>query len=279
MSIFAHSCDIIGANVTAFASPIVPKPVLPRPGERLQAGVFVKTPAIEIVELLALAGVDFICLDAEHAPLDRLALDRMIAMARALSLPCLVRIAASRPEAIMQAFDMGAGGVVVPHVASVEMARDIARWAHFGHGGRGYAGSTRAAAYTTQGMAATLAEARCGRCVIAQIEEPEGVAAAEAIAAVEGIDALFFGAADLAVAKGLTRSDDPALTEALTTVSRAAAAAGKPLAGYVASTGKLAEARAKGISMAFVGSEQSFILAGARGLMDATAALSTEHAA
>jgi 2-keto-3-deoxy-L-rhamnonate aldolase RhmA len=265
--------------VTAFASPIVPKPVLPRPGERLQSGVFVKTPAIEVVELLALAGVDFICLDAEHAPLDRLALDRMIAMARAMALPCLVRIATARPEAIMQAFDMGAGGVVVPHVASVEMAQEIARWARFGHGGRGYAGSTRAAAYTTQGMAATLAEARDGRCVIAQIEEPEGVAAAEAIAALDGIDALFFGAADLAVARGLTRTDDPALVEALATVARAAAAAGKPLAGYVASADKLAEARAKGISMAFVGSEQSFILAGARELKSATVALAKEHAA
>lgn len=265
--------------MTASGSPVVPRPILPSPGHCLQAGVFVKTPAIEIVELLALAGVDFICLDAEHAPLDRLALDRMIAMARALSLPCLVRIASARPENIMQAFDMGAGGVVVPHVASAELARDVARWARFGHGGRGYAGSTRAAAYTTQGMAATLAEARDGRCVIAQIEEPEGVDAAGAIAAIDGIDALFFGAADLAVAKGLTRSDDPSLDEAFAKVSGAATSAGKPLAGFVASAGKLAEARAKGISMAFVGSEQSFILAGARGLMDATAALSTEQTA
>jgi 2-keto-3-deoxy-L-rhamnonate aldolase RhmA len=260
-------------------SPVNHKPPLPRPGERLRAGTFVKTPAIEVIELLALAGVDFICLDAEHAPFDRLTLDRMIAMARALSLPCLVRVASARPEAIMQAFDMGAGGVVVPHVASVDIAKDIGRWAHYGHGGRGYAGSTRAAAYTTQGMTATLAEARAGRCVIAQIEEPEGVAAAADIAAIDGIDALFFGAADLAVAKGLTRSDDPALAEALTTVSQAAMAAGKPLAGFVASADKLAEARDKGFSMAFVGSEQNFILAGARELMRAAAMLPTEHAA
>jgi len=261
--------------VTSDNSPIVPRLPLPRPGERLRAGVFVKTPAIEIVELLALSTIDFICLDAEHSPFDRLALDRMIAMARALSLPCLVRIAAARPEAIMQAFDMGAGGVMVPHVASVEMAMDIARWSRFGHGGRGYAGSTRAAGYTTQGMAATLAEARTGRCVIAQIEEPEGVAAASAIAAIDGIDALFIGAADLAVAQGLTRSDDPALAEAFETVSKAATAAGKPLAGFVASADQLAEARSKGVAMAFVGSEQNFVLAGARALMRAAA----EHAA
>ncbi|WP_454651241.1 HpcH/HpaI aldolase family protein [Bradyrhizobium liaoningense] len=261
------------------APSILAKSPLPQPGERPRAGVFVKTPAIEIVELLALGGVDFICLDAEHAPFDRLTLDRMIAMARALSLPCLVRVAAACPEAIMQAFDMGAGGVVVPHVAGVEMAKDVARWAHFGHGGRGYAGSTRAAGYTTQGMAATLAEAREGRIVIAQIEEPEGVAEAEAIAAVDGIDAIFFGAADLAVAKGLVNSDDPALADALHIVSRAVASAGKPLAGFVSSADKLGEAHAKGISMAFVGSEQSIILAGARGLARSAAALSTEHAA
>ena len=48
-------------------------------GERL-LGTFVKTPSVEMVELLALAGLDFICLDAEHAPFDRMRLDACLAV-------------------------------------------------------------------------------------------------------------------------------------------------------------------------------------------------------
>ena len=59
---------------------------------KVLAGTFVKTPAIEVIEVLAHSGLDFLCLDAEHAPFDRARLDACLAVARALDLPTLVRV-------------------------------------------------------------------------------------------------------------------------------------------------------------------------------------------
>ena len=107
------------------------------------AGTFMKTPAYELVEILAMSGLDFICLDAEHAPFDRGRLDACMAVARALKFPILVRVPDGSQAEILKALDSGATGVVVPHVATPEKAADVARWSRFGHGGRGYAGSHR----------------------------------------------------------------------------------------------------------------------------------------
>src|SRR5690606_22818818 len=95
------------------------------------------------VEVLAMSGLDFICIDAEHAPQDRRATDACLTVARALGLPALVRVPEGTPAQILTALDSGAVGVVVPHVFNVERATIAARAAHFGHGGRGFAGSTR----------------------------------------------------------------------------------------------------------------------------------------
>ena len=185
-----------------------------RGGERL-VGTFVKTPSHVVMEILILAGLDFAVLDAEHAPFDRAALDACLAVARAHGFPTLVRIGAGEPAEVLNVLDLGATGIVVPHVDSVEKARRVARAARFGHGGRGYAGSTRWAGYTAARMPDLLARSAAETVVIAQIEEPEGVEVCEAIAAVDGIDALFTGPADLTVAYGHRTLDNPDLSAAM----------------------------------------------------------------
>lgn len=233
-----------------------------RDGEKL-VGMFVKTPAHEVVEILALAGLDFICLDAEHGPFDRARLDVCLAMARALDLPCLVRVAEAGPAQILQALDSGAVGVVVPHVHSVEMARKVARWSRFGDGGRGYAGSTRWAGFTTQSMPDHLARSRDDTVVVAQIEDASALDHAAGIAAVKGIDALFVGAADLAVSLGV-EGTDPAVDAAFARIAAAAKAETKGLAAFTGAADGIAASWSRGVNMVFVGSEQSLILAGAR---------------
>jgi 2-keto-3-deoxy-L-rhamnonate aldolase RhmA len=61
-----------------------------------------------MVEVLARSGLDFLCLDAEHAPFDRARLDSCLAVARALDFPILVRVPSSLPQDILQALDAGA---------------------------------------------------------------------------------------------------------------------------------------------------------------------------
>jgi staphyloferrin B biosynthesis citrate synthase len=231
-------------------------------GERL-VGTFVKTPEVNVIEVMALAGLDFICLDAEHCAFDRGRMDACLAIARALDLPTLVRVGAATPQDILQALDSGAVGVVVPHVDSVAKAEMVAKAAHFGRGGRGFAGSTRWAGFATRTMAEVLAQ-DSETVVIAQIEEPEGVDVVEQIAAVEGIDALFAGPADLSVGFGKTSVGSPELDAAMTRIGAAARAADKVYVSWMADAGTATDWIRYGITVFVVGSDHALMLAQAR---------------
>ena len=230
-------------------------------GEML-SGTFVKTPDITVIEVLAQSGLDFLCLDAEHAPFGRAETDRCLAIARALDMPTLVRVPSGAPDAILAALDSGAVGVVVPHVDSVAKAEAVARAAHFGRGGRGYAGSTRWAGFATRPMPDILAQDD-ETIVIAQIEEPEGVEAVAGIAATPGIDALFAGPADLSVGYGETAVGTPALTAALAAIGAAARAAGKAYVSWVPDAAKAAEWAAHGMTVFLLASEHTWMRNGA----------------
>lgn len=238
-----------------------------RAGDPL-CGVFVKTPDVQIVEVLAHAGLDFICFDAEHSPYDRGRLDASLAVARALGQPALVRVPVGTPAEILKALDAGALGVVVPHCADVETAEAIAQAAHFGHGGRGFAGSTRWAGFATKPMADVLAMDE-ETIVIGQIEEPEGVEAAAEIAAVDGIDGLFVGPADLAVCYGVTDIAGPEVRGALKKVCDAAKANGKAGITFAPSAALTAELSDIGVNMFFFASEHAFMMQGAKATVEA----------
>ncbi|PWK62054.1 HpcH/HpaI aldolase family protein [Roseicyclus mahoneyensis] len=233
-------------------------------GGKTLVGTFMKTPAIDVLEVLILSGLDFVCLDAEHAPFDRAAMNACGALARAADLPLLVRVPKADAAEIGAALDLGALGVVVPHVIDVPTATRVARAARFGHGGRGFAGSTRWAGFGGSDMATLLERSRSETVVIAQIEDPEAVACCEDIAAVAGIDALFLGPADLSVAYGKTDQSSPELQAAQGRVGRAAKAAGKGYATFVADAAAGRTLARHGVNAWFVASEQAWIIAGAR---------------
>ena len=113
---------------------------------RVLLGTFVKTPHPHVVEVLSSAGLDCVCIDAEHAPFDRQIIDLCIMAARAGRIPAVVRPASGAAQELLNALDCGADAVLVPHIHSVTGAVALARQAHYGPGGRGFAGSTRAAA-------------------------------------------------------------------------------------------------------------------------------------
>lgn len=242
-------------------------------------GTFLKTPAYELIEVLAKSRLDFICLDAEHAPFDRARMDTCLAMGRALNLPMLVRLPVGTPTEILKALDSGAIGVVVPHVDSAQKAREIAQAARFGEGGRGYAGSTRWAGFATRPMADVLQQSVDETIVIAQIEEPAGVTAAAEIAAVEGIDGLFVGPADLAVCYGKTDMSDPEVLDAMRTTGQTAKAAGKAFMTFAANAGSGTDLHDMGVTMFFVASEHAFMMRGANAEADALHALTDTVAA
>jgi 2-keto-3-deoxy-L-rhamnonate aldolase RhmA len=234
------------------------------------AGTFLKTPAHELVEVLALSGLDFIALDAEHAPFDRGRMDVCLAIGRALDFPVLVRVPDGTQAEILKALDSGAVGVIVPHVATPEKARDITKWSRFGHGGRGYAGSTRWAGFATRKMPEVLAQSMEETIVIAQIEEPEGVDAIDAISATEGLDGLFVGPADLAVCMGLTDTSAPQVMDAMSKIGDAAARHNCCAMTFVGGTDQIPALQECGLNMFFIGSEHGFMLTEARRSAQAT---------
>ncbi|GAA3760424.1 HpcH/HpaI aldolase family protein [Terriglobus aquaticus] len=229
-------------------------------------GTFVKTPSPIVAEVLALTPLDCICLDAEHAPFDRGTLDTCILAARAGGMDSLVRIPSAAPEHILNALDCGATGVVVPHVRSAEQAEAIAKAAHYGNGGRGYAGSSRAAGYNTVAMAQHQQNSAARTVVIAQIEDPEAVDDIEAIARVSGVDALFIGRVDLTVAYGAESQDDPRVVAAVDRIVTAAVAADKPVGMFLARVEDVPHWRERGATLFLLGSDHTFLLAGARDL-------------
>lgn len=236
------------------------------------SGTFLKTPSFQLVEILAKTRMDFVALDAEHAPFDRLSADACLGMARALNYPALVRIPEGTPAAILKMLDSGANGVIVPHVNSVEKAQAVAQAAHFGHGGRGFAGSTRWAGYATRPMADVLQQDKDETVVLAQIEEPEAVDNIDAIAAVEGIDALFVGPADLAVCYGLTDPAAPQVRDAIRKVGIAAKKHGKCMVTFAPNTSWVPDLKALGVTMFFIGSEHAFVMTGANEVADGVVA-------
>ncbi len=230
-------------------------------------GTFVKTPSPIVVELLASTSLDLLCLDAEHAPFDRGDLDLCVLACRAAGMPVLIRIPSTSPEHVLNALDLGADGVIAPHITSAVQARELVRMAHFGAGGRGYAGSPRAANYTRRSMADHVGISRAETVVIAMIEDIEAVAEIDDIVAVEGLDGLFVGRADLTVALGKVDAYDPAVIEAVERVCAAAGEAGRPLGMFVPKVDDVAQWIGKGAGLFLLESDHSFLLRGADSLV------------
>lgn len=84
-------------------------------GETL-VGTFLKTPTSHATEIVGELGFDFVVIDQEHAPFDRMSTDVALLAARAMNVPALVRVPG--PETILSVLDCGATGVLVPHVAT-----------------------------------------------------------------------------------------------------------------------------------------------------------------
>lgn len=196
-------------------------------------GTFMKVPASQNCEVLGLEGFDFVVLDEEHAPWNRGSLDHALLACRAYDIAGLVRIARPDANSVLSVLDDGAAGVMVPHVASAEKAREVVSWARYLGGSRG-SGASRGGEYGGRGednyrISDDIAT------VICMIEDRDAIDTAGDIAATDGVDALFIGRADLALSLRNAKGPVPTIREAVETVVAAAHAAGKPASAVVQS--------------------------------------------
>mgnify|MGYP003335134215 FL=1 len=230
-------------------------------------GTWIKTPSPIVCEVLSRTALDVLVLDAEHAPFGRSELDSCIAISRALGKSVLIRVPDASAASILNALDCGANGILVPHVISAEDAIRAVRAAQHGPGGRGYAGSTRAAEFGGRALGEQLTHARSHTTVIAQIEDGEALAQIDAIVRVPGLSAVFVGRVDLTVSLGKTNLDDPAVLDAVTAIVRAACAAGCPVGMFVANLNEIPHWRAQGVTFFVLASDHAFLQSGVKSLL------------
>ena len=224
-------------------------------------GTFFKTPSHQLVEVLGGAGLDFIVIDAEHAPFDRAALDVCLLAARANNLPALVRVAAADDAHILNALDLGATGIVAPHARNAGAVGRIEAAVRYRGGVRGFSNSPRAGAYGRTGMEDHIARSDRDSVAICQIEDREAIDAIDAIAALPGADCLFIGRADLAVSYGVHDVGHPLVRDAVHAVCAAARRSGKAVGIHIGNVDEAQAWRALGVSLFVIGSDQALLRA------------------
>ncbi len=198
---------------------------------RPQIGLWVGLADAHAAELLATCGYDWLLLDGEHAPNDlRSLLAQLRAVAPYPASP-IVRPVIGDTALIKQLLDAGAQTLLIPMVETAEQARALVAALRYPPRGVRGVGSALARAAAWGQVEGYLARAEEELCLLLQVESVRGMENLAAIAAVEGVDGVFFGPSDLAASMGLLgRSTDPAVQAAvrggIAAVRRAGKAAG-----------------------------------------------------
>jgi staphyloferrin B biosynthesis citrate synthase len=230
-------------------------------------GIFIKTPAHQIVEVLGSSDLDFIILDQEHAPFDLRTIDTCLMAANAIDMPCFVRTQLNTAAGMLYPLDCGAVGVVVPHVATYDKAIEIGNGGRYRGGSRGFAGTQRAGGYGTKKMNEYIDQADKETIIIAQIEDVEAVENIKKIVKTDKIDCFFLGRADLTVGYGAKSQNDDVVVKAVQHVCAVVKASGKRLAAYVSSPAEQRMLMDLGVTFFAVGSEQNLIINGAKNIV------------
>ena len=193
-------------------------------------------PSPMICGLAAGIGFDGVWIDMEHRDLSYREVASMIMAIRERGADAVIRPRRSGPDGLYRLLEIGATGLVVPHCMNAEHAREIARNTRFAPiGQRGMETVCLDADYMMADAKEYFEFANRETFVCVQIEDREAVEDIQAIAAVEGVDGLFFGPGDLAQSYGIPlQFDHPTMREALERVAGAATEHGKIFSSTVA---------------------------------------------
>jgi 4-hydroxy-2-oxoheptanedioate aldolase len=155
-------------------------------------------------------GYDFVVADMEHGRVDLTNLLGHVYAARATNTVLLVRVPENNASIIQRCLDAGAGGIVVPRVASAADAQRAVEAARYAPGGRGKCPIVPAAGFARDEWDSHSSRTNEEVLVMPILETQAGVDNASEICAVEGVDHVFFGHADLGQDVRFTPESDPA---------------------------------------------------------------------
>ena len=200
-----------------------------RSGEHLLGTMVTTFASADMAKLLQQYGFDFFIIDCEHGSFTTREVADMIAVARAIGLPAMVRIPEMRREHALKFTEMGANGLLLPNTESAEQARmlvDCTKYAPMGH--RGVSLSRPHTDFAKVEGRSYMARANEENILLCQIESRAGVSNIDEILAVDGIDAALIGPNDMTQDYGkLDHFDDPEIVDASGKVVASAKAHGK----------------------------------------------------
>jgi 4-hydroxy-2-oxoheptanedioate aldolase len=158
----------------------------------------------DVPAIAAACGYDAVYVDLEHTSTSLETTAMLCAAAIGAGISALVRVPSHDPSVIARVLDNSAVGVIVPHVNSKEEAESVVHAARFpplGH--RSISGPNMVSGYRPLPAEELTAEIERQTVVAVMVETPEAVEAADAIAAVEGVDMVLLGPSDLTAEMGI----------------------------------------------------------------------------
>ena len=199
-------------------------------GDRI-VGTFSLLGSSTAAECLALAGFDYIVIDAEHGPLSDETAQEMVRAAQFRGCKAFVRVRDQSRPSLMRMLDIGADGLIIPDVHSLEEVKKIVEYCKYYPLGRRGFGFTRSNGY---GMGIDMdfsdyfTRTNREKLIIPQCETVGALALVGEIAALEGVDGIFVGPYDLSIAlEAPAQFDGAEFQQGLLKVLEACKASGK----------------------------------------------------
>lgn len=206
-------------------------------GEKLRKGevafgVLIEEPATQIAEILGLLGFDYLYIDCQHSAMSIESVAQLIKVAELRGMTPLVRVPQNLPEIIMRYLDVGAMGIIVADMDSVEEAQKAVNAVKYPPKGQRGLSATRAADF---GLKESLGDyvkvANRETMVLGMLESKEGVERIDEILGIEGLDGVSIGTTDLSKSLGVPgQRNDPLVLEAMNKVILAGKKRGKFIA-------------------------------------------------
>jgi 2-dehydro-3-deoxyglucarate aldolase len=220
-------------------------------GDRL-VGTLISLPSVELAEIAADAGADWLFLDMEHGALGPADVLKIVQAVRE-PCACLVRVPEARDMWVKKALDTGAAGIIVPHVDSAEEAARTVHWAKYPPRGGRSVGFSRANRYGAR-FQENVETANAETVVVAQVEHIDGVRKIDDILAVPDLDAVFIGPYDLSASLGKPgQIQAPDVREAIGAVVSACAGRKVPFGIFAAAPPAARQAAGEGYTLICAG--------------------------
>lgn len=201
-----------------------------RDGGRSLVGLWVCSGSPLVAEIFAGSGVDWLLIDMEHSANSLLSVMTQLQAVGGYPVTPVVRVPFGDDVVLKQVLDTGAQNILVPMVSTAEQAREFVAAVRYPPQGRRGVGSSLSRSSRWNRVDGYLANADDHVSLVVQIESADAVANAAEIAAVDGVDGVFVGPADLSASLGvLGQQTHPDVLAAVQRTFDAVRAAGKPV--------------------------------------------------